>query len=250
MACLLNCLQLACLIYFLAMTVSVVFTGNWKQSLCFGSLSFSHEAMRTAELIISSASSEQSSPIVMLSKAMLRVQMAGRAAYEISAENSKHAGKEAGMRGCVSQIKYTEEGIAQKLGVHSSVLYKVVLAGEKLVINMLRSEKSKHDNSDPDSTVYICFHKLENNDVAAAVCLLATSQLQEHSTLWGDLGRAVMMLLNEKNAVSCGCRFQTILIKNWGAATEVSARRSFLLGMASQFQPFSVEKVEAIDSPC
>ena len=48
----------------------------------------------------------------------------------------------------------------------------------------------------------------------------------------------------------CGCRFQTILIKNWGAATEVSARRSFLLGMASQFQPFSVEKVEAIDSPC
>jgi hypothetical protein len=190
----------------------------------------------------------------MLSKEMIRVQLAGKASYRRSAENAKHADEGPGVHalkfGWVRERNCTEEYLNTHL-VRNSILYKVVLADEKLVINLLKCKKEEKVNMDPESTVYICFHKLENEYVAAAVCVLATCQLQEPSTLWDDLGRAVMTVLNQNNAISCGCRLHTILIKNWGAATEVGARRSFLLGMASRFQPnMSVQNVESIDSPC
>ena len=219
--------------------------------------------MWTAELILPASSEKCSgameSPIVMLSKEMLRVQLAGMASYHIGAESAYRADKEAGtchLRcGWVGQNSSIENSF-QTQPPCSSVLYKVALTGKKLVINLLKSDdKTMQDKSDPESTGYIAYHRLEKNYVAAAVCLIATRPLQNLKplALWDRLGRAAMTVFNENNAISCGVRVlvRTLIVNDWGLATEVSARRSFLLGMASQFQPgISVRLVETIEPPC
>ena len=264
-----------CQIYILLLTSSIVFTGNWTLSLFVGPLSSPRDILRTAKLVLPASSNDfaaaMESSIRIFSREMVRLQLAGKSEYSLIAEKEKQADKTAktialsrgfaDQQRCINKSVSTQHTTVCDFIIRRSVLYKGVLAGEELAVNlMLESDDESDDmatipdDTGQECTEYICFHKLENTDVAAAVCILAT-ELQGHPALWNRLGKAVMAVINEQNNVSSktqsGFRLCTLIIDDWGLATEVSTRCSFVQGMDSLFQPdVSVQHVEAIEPPC
>ncbi len=237
--------------------------------------------MRTAKLVLPASSNNSAAAIenhiLILSREMVRVHLAGKSDYVVTAEKAKQADQMAKTiaqmakanalrRGFAGQHRYkklpksffAQQETVDDLVIRRSVLYKVMMAGQEPALNLMlepHDMKTIPDNKGPECTEYVCFHELKKTDVAAAVCILATQPLQQHSALWNRRGKAAMAVINEQNNLASktqsGFRLSTLIIDDWGLAAEGSTRCSFLQGMDSMFHPdISLQHVEAISPPC